>query len=153
MKFKVLRESETGKRIAEIERMASLAHDDAKNLANDIGFEQWRGGYWCAFGGISCVMFKKVPDTKLWKKQEDGYYPKKNSKEGKELAQRFDALTVVSLKDLNESVGFGGAPWKHIGINFNNKDYFGFEVGDKWEYTPPSDCVEITHSEFRTLFP
>jgi len=149
MKFKTRRESKTGKKIAEIEKKAQKA---IEVLSNDLGFKSWRIGYWCAFGGCCCVMFDEEPNIKLWKSQEDGYFPKKNSNAGKELAKKLEDLPTVSLDDLNQSVGFDGAPWKHIGVNFNNKDFFGFEVGDDWKFETPDDCEEITVSSFNKMF-
>lgn len=155
MKFKILRTSGTGKKLVEIEKKRSQGFKETKALAKEIGFFSWRGAYWTSFGGISSVNWKdrKNPDPKLWKKQDDGFYPKKNSKQGKELAMRLEALTMVSDVELGESVGFFGAPWKTIGINFGNEEWFGIEVGDDWEYEPPSDCIEITVSEYNSLFP
>ncbi|HET8886818.1 MAG TPA: hypothetical protein VFM70_10755 [Salinimicrobium sp.] len=153
MKFKVLRSSETGNKISIVEKKANEANEAARQLSKEIGFDRWRGGYWCAFGGVSCVMFKNnPPNPKLWKKQEDGFFPKKNSKDGKELAEKFENLPSVGYDELNKTIDFDGAPWKHIGINFNNDKFFGFVVGDDWDYEPNEDCEEITVSEYKRLF-
>ena len=152
MYFKTLRSSQTGENFKKVESKAGQAFDEQKSLSEELNFKSWREGWWQAFGGISCVHFENKPDSKLWKKKEDGYMPKLNSKAGKELQKKIDNLTSVSYDELNQCVGFDGAPWKHIGVNFDNDEYFGFEVGESWDFKIPEDCTEITTTEYRRLF-
>mgnify|MGYP006444623869 CR=1 FL=1 len=152
MYFKTFRISDTGKKFKKVEEKASKAFEDQKLLADELGFKSWREGYWQAFGGISCVHFDNEPDAKLWKKNLDGYLPKLNTKAGKELQKKFDDLTSVSYDELNKCVGFDGAPFKHIGVNFNHKNFYGFAVGDDWDFKVPEDCEEITLTEYKYLF-
>ncbi len=152
MYFKTKRDTQTGLNLCKIEEKANKAFKETKELAKEIGFKSWREGYWQAFGGISCVHFDSEPDSKVWKKQEDGFMPKLNNKKGKEIAKKIDNLTSVDYFELNESVGFGGAPFKKIGVNFNNNDFVAFSVDEKWDFKIPDDCVEITTSEYKNLF-
>lgn len=152
MYFKTKQNSETGLKLAEIKKKANLAFKETKELAKEIGFSKWREGYWQAFGGISCVIFDSTPDSKIWKKQEDGYMPKLNTKKGKAIQEKIDKITSVDYFELNECVGFNGGPFKHIGTSFNNDEFFAFSVGENWNFKAPKDCVEITVSEFKELF-
>lgn len=152
MKFKTKKSSNTGKKFAKMKVNADAAHEAIVSLSKELGFSSWRRGYWSCFGGASSVSFDEAPDNKIWKKRDDGYYPKKNSKEGKKLAEKFENLPTVTAEELNGCVGYDGAPFKSIGYNSNNDEYFGFAVGDDWGFTPPKDCVEITTTEYNRLF-
>lgn len=152
MKFKTLKSSITGQKFEAVNKKAKQAHKETVELSKKIGFEQWRIGYWCAYGGISCVMFKSIPDEKLWKKEKDGYAPKLNVKAGKEIRKLFDEVTSVSYDELNQCIGFDGAPWKHIGVSFDNDEWIGFEVDEKWNVNIPKDCTEVTTTEYNNLF-
>ena len=35
---------------------------------------------------------------------------------------------------------------------FNNDEYYGFIVGENWDFKIPEDCEEITVSEYNKLF-
>lgn len=63
-------------------------------------------------------------------------------------------LPIVDIDELNEVVGYEGNGFKssHIGFSSENKTYYGFILSDKWKVIPPSDCVEITPSEYKKLF-
>lgn len=153
MKFKVSRNSETGKKLAPIEERAIEAFEAQRKIAIELGFQGWQRGAFVAFGGIGSLIPKKgeKPDSKLWKKQWDGYYPKANSKEGKRLIKLLEELPTVEISELNMAVGFNEQYFKTIGISFIHKEFYVFSVGDDWEFEPPSDCIEITVSEYKRL--
>ena len=152
MKYKTLKSSETGKKFSLIYEKSCKAHDETVALSEELNFETCRIGYWCAYGGISCVMFEETPDKNIWKSEKDGYTPKLNNKVGKEIAEKFNQITSVSYDELNQCIGYDGAPWKHIGVNFNNKLWVGFETDEKWKVKVPKDCEEITITEYNQLF-
>ncbi|WP_394749500.1 hypothetical protein [Spongiimicrobium salis] len=152
MKFKTKKTSWTGKRFALLQLEIDRAHLAASKLAKDLGAKSWRRAPFSVFGGISCLHFENEPDPKIWKKLHDGYSPKKNSKAGKDIHNRIMALPTIIVDRLNHCVGFEGGPFKSIGYNSNNADYFGFSVGDDWEFNAPDDCVEITVNEYKKLF-
>jgi len=153
MKFKTLKTSETGIKFQKVVEKKELAFEEAKKLSDEIGFEQWRPDRWVAFGGVEFVYFKdKVnPDQKIWKDTGHGLQPKGNTKAGKEIQEKFKNLTVVDKDDLNQCIGFNGAPFKCIGFSYQNPDYFLFSIDESWKCQIPDDCQEITVSEYREL--
>ena len=157
MKFITKRNGKTGKKFSEIEKQKNVCHKEQCKLSKEMGFVEWRNAYWAVWGGVSSVIFKdenKV-DKKLWKNVEghsDEWMPRRNSKEGKLLHGKLISLSKVSIDDLNECIGFDGAPFKTIGFAFNSKTYFGFEVEEKWDVKIPKDCKEVTTTKYNSLF-
>lgn len=78
--------------------------------------------------------------------------PKRNSKIGKEIKQKLDSCIEVTIEELNRCIDFDGAPFNIIGFARNNKKYFGFTVLKEWNIKIPSDCNEITQTEYDKLF-
>tara|TARA_R110000796_G_scaffold236610_1_gene356104 strand:+ start:109 stop:579 length:471 start_codon:yes stop_codon:yes gene_type:complete len=155
MKFKTLKTTETGKKFTALFEKSKIAKQDAKDFSNKYGFSKYRGGYWCCFGGISsCLDFKETPDKKIWGKgaEKGEFMPKGNSKIGKSIQKEIDDLTVVTGEELNECIGVEKEPFHTIGFTFNNDEYYGFIVGENWDFKIPEDCEEITVSEYNKLF-
>ena len=151
MKFKTLRTSETGKKFQAIVEKKEKAYDEAKSLADEIGFEQWRADRWAIFGGIEFVDFaNQTPDPRIWKNTEFGAKPRRNTKAGKAMHERLEALTKVSRRELNMCVGYK-SHFGNIGFSYSNPDYFLFDVSERWELEVPADCEEITVSEYNKL--
>jgi hypothetical protein len=146
--------TETGKKFQLISEKADLIFEKSKELANEIGFEKWRSGYWDAYGGFSSLLFKEKPNEKVFKKVngKNEWLPKKNIKEGREIQAKLDSIPTVSKDELNECIGFDGAPFKTIGFAPNNNEYFGFTVDVKWNLKIPNDCQEVTASKYMELF-
>lgn len=153
MYFKTLKTSETGKKIASVLKRKTEAENEAEKLVAEIGATKHADGYWAVFGGISRVDFEEDPDSKLWKREHDGWLPKRNTKKGKEIYNKIKALPVVNRFEVNEAVGFKGGPFKCIGLNWLHEYYYGFAVGDDWDFTPPEDCIEITVTEYKAMHP
>ncbi len=154
MKFKTLRTSKTGKKLAEISKKRQEARSAVLDLGEKWGFTKHRPDAFEVWGGVSAIVFDKEPDMKLWKKaghNENEYMPRLNNKEGKKLGAILHGLPTVSSFDLNKCVGYNGAPISTIGFNSNNIKYYLFSVGDNWDFTPPKDCKEITVSEYKKL--
>lgn len=129
----------------------------AKDMAKEIGYYTWRQGVWVAYGGVSSVTFKDTPDLKIWKKVNlenypQEYFPRMSNKQGKELAAKLRGLPTVSIKELNDCLGFKETLFKSIGFYRNNDTYFGFTTNDGWKFKAPADCKEITYTEFKKLF-
>ena len=155
MKFKVLKNSETGNKFEALREKSKVARKDAKDFSDKYGFTKYRGGYWCVYGGISsCLDFKEIPNKKFWGKgaEKGEFMPKGNSKIGKSIQKEIDNLTVVTGEELNECIGVKKEPFHTIGFSFNNDKYFGFAVGEKWGFKIPKDCKEITVTEYKELF-
>lgn len=145
--------SETGKKFKVFSEKLQKVHDAQRKLAKAIGFEYWRGCYWLAAGGFSSLIFKSPPDPKIYKKVNGTeWMPKMSSKEGKAIQAKLDSAPTVEIKELNNCIGFNGAPFKKIGFNNDNKGYFGFVVREEWNVKVPEDCEEVTTSKFNSLF-
>lgn len=150
--YKVPRNSETGKKFAEIEKRKHECFDAVKEFIKPFGATQFRYSRWSLWGGIDSIILENEPDLKIWKKvgyQE--YYPKANSKEGKELIKKMKELPTVSFNDLNSIVGYQTDWYSHIGFSYGNKEFFGFIIGLDWKANIPSDCIEITASEYEKI--
>ncbi len=78
--------------------------------------------------------------------------PKLNSKVGKEIKKRFKEMPVISIDELNQCIGFNGAPFKTIGFAQKNKEYFGFIIDKDWKIKVPKDCEEVTETKYNSLF-
>lgn len=148
------KESKTGLKFQELIAERDKCTEAAVILSKKYGFEEWRQGYWKAFGGISSCIFKEQPDKKIWGKgaAPGEYMPKRNSKIGKQINQEFDELPTVSLFQLNKCIGWESSGFQSIGFSFGNDEYFGFSVSEKRNLTVPEDCEEVTTSRYRELF-
>lgn len=157
MYFKTSKDSETGKKFAEIYKRAKEATEAANNLVNELQKDypaisnKYRpGGGLLAWGGIYSLIFSEKPDSKVWKEVlHMEYLPKQNSKEGKRIAKLISDLPTVQYPELNACIGYKGFRNK-IGFTAG-KDHFGFEVSKDWGLKIPSDCEEILSSEYENL--
>lgn len=155
MYFITKKDSETGKKFQVISEKKGIVLKAQKEFANKYGFTSWYQAYWCIFGGMSsCLDFKETPNSKIWRKvsNKDEYYPKKNTKESKEIYNEISNLPRVSIDELNMCIDFKGAPFKNIGFAEDNDEYFGFKVDFNWNVKIPNDCEEITVSRYNELF-
>jgi hypothetical protein len=144
MFFITKKTSKTGKRFKSIdERMIAISKQN-KKTAKEIGFDSWRKGYWTAYGGFSSLIFKKEPDTKVYKRNNGSeWMPRLNIKAGKDIQKKLDAAAEISRDELNMCIGFGGAPFSTIGFARDNKTYYGFSVDEKWKIKVPKDCTML----------
>lgn len=152
--YKVDKNSEFGEKLNSVLEKRHKCFDAAKKLCEKYRFHQYRGAYWCYFGGISaCIQFDETPDPKLWKKvRYNEYMPKKNSKEGKAIQQEIEALPIIHRMDINKL--FGLDIFSGIGLIFSHPQFIGLEFGTEKEHTPTNisnDLIEITHSEYNSL--
>jgi hypothetical protein len=157
MKFITKKDSETGKKFQVIADKLKEARNAQKQLVEELGFKAWRAGYWLVRSGFSalCSPITK-PDPTIWKNvngSKNEFMPRANRKAGKEIIKKFDAMPVVSSDDLNQCIGFNGAPFSTIGFAFKkNGEYFGFSVKEDWNVQIPEDCLEVTVSHYNDLF-
>lgn len=152
MKFKTLRTSETGKKFESVEQRKNICFNKAKEIVEEVNADQWRGCAWTAFGGISALLFADgVQMPEYFKKDKFGCMPKMNTTKGKELHVRIKELPTVSILDLNMCIGYNERMKRTIGCDFSNKEYILFAIGDDWNIEIPSDCEEITVSEYKAL--
>lgn len=157
MKFITKKSSETGKKFAEIVERRNACFAAQKKIIDELGATKWRQAYWIAWGGISSIIFpdKNNVNKRIWKninKSSDEWMPRLNNADGKAIMEKIKSLPTVSVNDLNQCIGFDGAPFKTIGFSSNNKDYFGFLAGEDWGIKIPKDCKEVTVTEYNQLF-
>jgi len=150
MKFKTPRESVTGQRLAQVEKKIKAANRAALDVMEKVGATAIRPAMLGAGGGISSFKMDAQP---AWGKQvrEGEYMPRLNCKAGKSIQEEIDALPKVFMDEVNSPLGFDGAPFKMLGLNFNNSDYILISCKDHWDFNPPSDVVEITTTEYMEL--
>ena len=157
MRFITKKTSETGKKFADFEKRCEEANKASLDFIKQFGAERFRPGWGCLAGGITSIEMGENPDPKIWRKSfkdtQGEYYPKGNIKAGRELIKQIEALPIVTFKDLNDCVGYYGGLFSHMGFNPTNDQYYGFFMDDKKDFTPPSDCEEITMTKWNELFP
>lgn len=154
MYFITEKTTETGKRFELMYENAKIALDTQKQIANELGFKQWRSEFGCFSGGFSSVFFDKKPKSKAWTKWKDSnneYKLNLATKEGKGIRDRFKLLPKVTNEELNNCIGFKANFLEVIG-NAVNDQYYGFEVGRNWKWERPNDCTEITETKYCELF-
>ena len=156
MYFKTERNSETGKKFQEFADKKKLALNAQVVFAEKYGIKQWRDKGWYVGGQFYSVIFKDdvEVDLKVWKEVKglpNEYMPRLNSKKGKEIQKEIDEMPLVSKAELNSCIGWDEDFSKSIGYA-RSKEYFGFEVDEKWEVKIPKDCIEVTTTEYKKLF-
>lgn len=155
MYFITPKTSDTGQKFKSIWDKIDLSLKAQKDLAKELGFYQWRLGYFKVAGGISSVSFKKEPDKKVWKNvngAKDEWMPKKNTKEGSNIYKKMEALPSVSNNTMNKVIGLDDM-FKTIGFARNEeKEYYGFTIKDYWDIKIPDDCEEVLASRYNQLF-
>jgi hypothetical protein len=104
-----------------------------------------------AYGGIIKCFFSDQPDMKIWKKVENGYFPRSNTKKGKEIIKKLNELPILSNTELNSVIGWD-EEINAIGFNHGfNSNYYGFITDVSWKIDIPDDCTEITVTEYNSL--
>lgn len=154
--YKTEKTSETGK------KMQSLI-DKGKNIKKlikaflvEIGASNYGTRSYCAFGtGITAIEFKEEPNMKTYKKFKDfeGYYqPRMSSTEGRIINEKMTNFEVISRDEINEVIDFNSF-LQHCGYAISKKNNcFGFCIDSEWKHTMPTDCVEVTYTEYNNTF-
>lgn len=158
MNFITHRDSKTGKALSEIIEKGHECNKAAIELSEELGAIQFRPGYWCAYGGITSLVFEegKYPDPKHWKQtfEKNEFMPKKNTKEGKALSKKINELPAVVWRELNAGIGWNER-FSCIGLNYN-VSYIGIKIEEAWiekkGLVMPEDCKEVTVTEYKTIF-
>lgn len=148
------RDSETGKKFHQVERKIEKARKEQRMLAKKYGFQKYRQATWCVTGGFSsCLDFKETPDKKIWGKgsEENEFFPKRNSNAGKRIYEEFQQMTLVSIKELNNCIGFEEAMFARIGFCHRHETHYGIVVDRKWNIEIPKDCEEVTESFYHNF--
>ena len=155
MKFIVKKDSEIGKKLQVVVEKMNECFNAQVALSEEIGFDEWRGLNWVLSGGISSVLFKQQPDMGIWKNvngSKTEYMPKKSTKQGKEIAAKFEALPTIPRNAINKIIGFQDSPFRSVGFNSHNEEFFAILLKDEWDFTPPPEFEEITTTKYNQLF-
>lgn len=158
--YKVKRDSETGNKFADVFKREDECFTHVKAFLDKYGFKQYRPSRTSVSrSGISSVIVPKgmEVDKRIWRKSKDGdneVMPRRNTKEGLDVAYEIDTMPIVDIDEINNIVGYDSDGWKssHIGWSEKNEEYYGFSLLDTWKANIPSDCEEITGSEYSKLF-
>ena len=150
------RTSETGKKFQVVENKIKEIQKHTQGLMDEIGFVKWRSNPIMAYGGFWSLIFEKEQDLKIFKRVNktfpNEYMPRLNSKRGKEIQLKLDEAPVLTNEDLNSCIGIDDSIFRRIGFAWRNSEYFGFKTLDESECNIPSDCQEVTYSQYKLMF-
>jgi len=159
MFFITKKDSETGKKFAEMLEKVKECRDAQKAMSEKYGFEEYTDD-WDGVGRIGWVRgFKNnVYDSKIWKisaPKHGGYAPRMKTKEGRAVAQEFSEMPFIRNSEINKITNPTLPPWTRIGVRVGN-DYYGFKTFEYEltapEWKAPADCEEVLESKFKELF-
>ena len=147
--FKTPKGSETGRKFTALHEKIREAHKAAAEFCESVGGMSYRRVPSFAGGNVGAIVFDKDPDKRLWKKSKEAWTPRLNTREGKLLFGRMDALPGIPSWEINGCIGFNGADLCRIGIkHVEASDYHYFHADPDWGIVPPEDCTEITYTEY-----
>lgn len=153
--FKTKKDSETGKKIQALVDRAKNAEEEINKFVDELNSDRkyLTSDRYILGTGIVGLKFETEPDMKVWKKFHGFpfyYSPRMSSKEGKKLQEKLDSFDKVWKTEIGETIGFDDF-FKTPGIQIKGVDYFGIAFGSDWNHTLPTDCFEITGSEYNNL--
>ncbi|UJF29873.1 hypothetical protein L0B70_00325 [Kaistella sp. 97-N-M2] len=153
--FKTKKDSETGKKIQALVDRAKNAEEEINKFVDELKSDRkyLTSDRYILGTGIVGLKFEIEPDMKVWKKFHGFpfyYSPRMSSKEGKQLQEKLNSFDKVCRTEIGETIGFDDF-LKTPGIELNGVDYFGIAFGSDWNHSLPTDCVEITGSEYNNL--
>lgn len=152
--YKTPKNSETGCKVQALRNEAEDIHKQIEEYVKSLGAKKdwvssntylWRTN-------LSGVEFEEVPDLKKWRvlKEYNGpetfYVPRRGSKENIKLSDEFHSFKGIFKSALNDCVGFS-CVFRNIGFSHDD-DFYYFVLASSWEHKMPSDCLEITTSEY-----
>jgi len=155
MYFKTKRDSDTGKKFEELLDKMKVVRDSQVAFGEKYGFTKSRESRSHLRGRFSACLLVGTVDTKAWKtvnNSKEEWMPRMNTKAGQAIQAEIDALPIIERQELNDCVAYNNGPWNHIGFNLATEGWFGFECLGYEGYKPPTDCEEITETEYKTLF-
>lgn len=94
--------------VAEADRINDAAHEEYIKLCDEVGAKH---EYWHSKRQMVGFNFDTPPDNRLWKTlKQGGYWPKKNSIWGKDLAKRISTIKTKSVDSCLEVFGLHDSP-------------------------------------------
>jgi hypothetical protein len=154
MYYKTPKGSETGKKFAALESKINKSKDAIKKLGEKFGFDQYRGDYHQGIiGYFSSICFDSPPNENAWRIVRTGeYMPKLSAASGRKIQSMLDAVPKVEDQDANDCINFKSDGSKVIGMAFPKaSDFYLFYILSEWGIDVPSDCEEITYSQYNQL--
>lgn len=88
--------------VKEIETFNKAGRAEYEKILIEIGAKL---NYYHQGEKLKCFLFDKEPDTKIFKRVQPGWYPKKTSKVAKAFALRFEAVKIKNPQDAMEVIG------------------------------------------------
>ncbi|WP_285055169.1 hypothetical protein [Pedobacter ginsengisoli] len=159
MKYKILKGSETFKKLVDLNQEIRRCNKASTDLAKEIGGDEKGtilGHSFHIAGGLSGVKMASKPDG--WRdasKNYYGYFFPKINKVNKPILDKIKALPVVSYDDLNKIVGFSfqshDMTWFNCPGVIWKEELILMEVDYRCSFTPNEDMTEILESEFMKL--
>ena len=93
--------------VKECLRVNAEANEQYKKIISEIGAKP---GYYHVDHRLVGFCFEKAPDRNIFKSARNGWYPKKNCKEGKALYSRLKAIATKDPDDYLHLVGLRHSP-------------------------------------------
>lgn len=160
MRFKVIPESTTFKKLRAIESKISDVKKQANKVCKKLGGKSVATTGRNAAGGIDAIEFLNNPGKDKWKpvgeKYSNLYAPKAINTE---VIKLFADLPVVKFEELNSIVGFtpeyigmngGIAHIKCIGVMFCKENIL-IKSEENSKFKPSKDLIEILESEYNSI--
>lgn len=159
MKFKILKGTETFKKLDDFEKEIKRVNKCAIDLSKELGGDEkgtHLGHPHHLAGGIFGIKMPDKPDG--WKDASKNHYnfffPKIN-KANKPILDKINSLPILKHKDLNDILSFefqsSGFTWYNCpGVEWG-KEYILLNVDDNCYFTPNEDMIEILGSEYIKL--
>ena len=155
--YKISKESELGLKIKNLITTGQQSAKEIEAYVQELGATNYLvNDRYLLNTGISAVEFVDEPDMKIWKKFDtrkfpDYYAPRLGSKKGKEIQTKFDLFKKVKREEIDLLIG-NVSFCRSCGIALGGTDFYGIVIEDDWELKMPSDCIEVTFTEYKKLF-
>jgi hypothetical protein len=153
MKFKVLKETETYRRLDELLEKINVCNQHSKHLVESWGFKEFGISMKGVGGGLSCIYSRTKPEgfKTVGKPSQNLIMPKANQKA---LWCKIQELPIVTREEFNNVIGYkehfkGLIHHRCYGLKKRN-DLFLIDTGNS-DYIPTNDLIEILESEYKLL--
>lgn len=161
MKFKVIKGSETEKKLKDLLVRINEANDAAKEYIESLGANEYATASTNYMNRrVDGIQFEQNPDKNLWRevgKNQNLYFPKVKNKE---VLEALNDLPLIPNEEFNDITGYvaqsfsisSGIGWSsRMGMKANLQNQFVLDIHENAFYTPTSDIIEITNSEAKQI--
>lgn len=159
MKYKVLKGTETFKKLSDLKKEIDRVSKDAYAVVKKLGATEYCEKSHRLAGGISAIGFEKKPEgyKNVDNEWRNLYYPKASNKD---ICKMIESLPTLPYEALNDIIGFKGPQttsesrgigWVNtVGIKFG-KNFMLIDVYNGCKFKPNKDTKEILESEYIKL--